>query len=158
MRILVLVALSAVVIAHGCGSQQCPSDWFDVSFSIIADMFLPVSDTLDSELHFFKEILKFTDAEIDDATHESIKFFNKSFGLDFSKSPVDAAGRRLFENAVMFPFQAPFDPPVSHNRWVISGNTGVNRCFYSKEGGYQVSFIGAQTLYGTYGGGQGTHS
>lgn len=161
MKVCVIFAvLSSAFLGCTCtASRECPSEWFDVSFSIIIDMVAPrsaVASSIDSDLRHFKETLKFTNEEIEKVTQQAFEFYSKSYGLDFSNSPVDTAGRRQFENATMFPFEAPFDLPVSHNRWVINGRKGSNRCFYMREGGYGVNFSGTQILRGTYGGKEGT--
>ena len=151
---ITFTVLRLFLIACWCVSEECPADWFDVSFSIIIDMLISKAsfNNLDSNLHHFKETLKLSDEEIEEVTQDAIEFYNTTYGLDFSQSPVDAAGWRHFENATMFPFEVPFDIPVSHNRQVINGKKGVNRCL---EGGYNVSFTGLQTLRGTYGGKEG---
>ena len=153
----VIVLSSFLIGCSWCVSEECPADWFNVSFSIIIDMLISRAsfNNLDSDLHHFKETLKLSEEEIEEVTQDAIEFYNTTYGLDFSQSHVDAAGRRHFENATMFPFEVPFDIPVSHNRWVINGKKGVNRCFYMQEGGYDVSFTGLQTLRGTYGGKEG---
>lgn len=152
-----LVLLSAAIVGCTCNSQECPSPWFDVSFTFINDRLITFPfDTSDPELHHFRETLKLTEEEIEQVTQDAMEFFNKTYGLDFSKSPIDAAGRRHFENATMTPFEFPFDVTVSHNRFILTGDKGVNRCFPMQEGGYDVLFTGPQILRGTFGGVQGT--
>ena len=153
--VVITILISAFV---GCTvSQECPSGWFDVSFAITIDTTISRDDFsgVDSELHFFKETLKLTNEETEQVTQDALEFYNTTYGLDFSSSPVDAAGRRHFENATLIPFEVPFNVPITHNRWVINGRKGVNRCFYMSEGGYNAVLTGEQILHGTYGGKDG---
>ena len=152
--------VTAILISMflGCiNSQECPSGWFDVSFAITIDTTISRDDFsgVDSDLHYFKETLRLTNEETDQVTQDALEFYNTTYGLDFSNSPIDAAGRRHFENATLIPFEVPFNVPVTHNRWIINGRKGVNRCFYMTEGGYNAVFMGEQMLHGTYGGEKG---
>lgn len=139
------------------GGEVCPAEFFDVHFSFFVDEVVPIAEasTLDSELHHFRETLKLSDKEIDEFTAEVIAFYNETYGLDFSESEPNAAGERAFENAVLFPFEAPLTLTVSVNRFLVSGRKGSNRCFSLQEGGYDVRFTGEQRFHGTYGGEEG---
>lgn len=157
----VWVAITATILisaAIGCiVAQECPSGWFDVSFAITIDTAIPreAFSGVDTNLRYFKETLKLTNEETEQVTQDAFEFYNTTYGLDFASSPVDAAGRRQFENVTLIPFEVPFNVPVTHNRWVINGRKGANRCFYMTEGGYNAVFTGEQILRGTYGGKEG---
>ena len=159
MNIWTLTVLLSIVIAStsaGSQPQECPEKWFDATFVSIIDQVVPAAElTANSPFTFFKDIMKFTDEEIEEATQDAIMFFDTKFGLDFSSEP-DEMGRRFYENATFFPYQ-PL-PVVSYtvtfNRWIVNGNTRT-LCFPNNEGGFQVIFNQPQLLRGTYGGTEG---
>ena len=159
MRVWLISAFLAVlgIASNASTTEMCPSDWFDVSFTIIVDRLVLAASfsSLDANLSHFKDTLKLTDEEIEQVTQEAFTFYNTTYGLDFTTVEPNNAGQRVLGNATFFPFRIPFDITVSHNRWVVNGKTGLNRCFYMQEGGYDVQFSGTQRLYGTYGGDQG---
>ncbi len=78
----------------------------------------------DPELHFFKEDLKLTDKEIENVSQDAIDFFNRRFGLDLSASEPNELGKRVFENAMLFPNKFPVTITATHNRWLVSGRVG----------------------------------
>ncbi len=68
--------------------------------------------TLDTNLNFFKEVLKLTKEEIDKTTQDVIEHFNTTYGLDFSESEPDRCFRpKNYQNATLFPFELPFNIP-----------------------------------------------
>ena len=109
---------------------------------------------VDSNLTFFREVLGFDDAEIEQETQNAFQFFNERFGLDFSQSEPNELGIRFFENATIQPNRQPRGIFITFNRWLLTGNTR-SKCFIATIGGYLVNFIGEQTLRGTYGGEEG---
>ena len=106
---------------------------------------------VDKNLTFFREVLGFDDAEIEQETQNAFQFFNERFGLDFSQSEPNELGIRSFENATFQPSRQPSGIFAIFNRWLLTGNTW-SRCFSATISGYFVNFIGEQTLRGTYGG------
>ena len=146
----VFVALLAIAAA-----QTCPSPWFDAHFVVLADV-TPTTREFDPNLTFFREVLRFTEQEIEQQTQNAIQFYNTTFGLDFSQSQPNAQGERFYQNATFFPARTPLALSVSLSRWILNGNTR-SRCFNFIEGGYWVYFTaGPQMLHGSYGGEQGT--
>ena len=137
-------------------AQTCPSPWFDAHFVALADEPLTTaSREEDFNLTYFRNVLRFTEQEIERQTQNAIQFFNTTYGLDFSQSQPDAQGQRFYQNATFFPSRNPFSLRVSSNRWILNGNTR-SRCFNLQDGGYWVYFTaGPQMLRGTYGGEQG---
>ena len=105
---------------------------------------------VDTNLTFFREVLGFDDAEIEQETQNAFQFFNERFGLDFSQSEPNDLGIRFFQNATMQPHRRPNGTFATFNRWLLTGNTR-SRCFVVAIGGYLVTFNGQQTLRGTYG-------
>ena len=93
---LVFAALSLAV-----SSQTCPSAVFVVSLDQTLDE--PMLARPDPELSYFKSVLKFRDGAIRHAFEDAIRFFNYTFGLDFSGSPNEQH-EVIVENAIMRPF------------------------------------------------------
>ena len=131
-------------------------------FVITIDQIVPLDDLQlvanpDSELSYFRETLRFSEEEIEQATQDAIDFYNERYGLDFS-GPPDERNVRHFENSTLVPFRVRDIVEIftTYNRWIVSGNTR-SRCFRAYEGGYVVGNTerGQQMLHGTYGGEQG---
>ena len=147
-----------VIIGNSLAQYDCPAGWFDVTWIMAVDKIVPLDigqQFLDPNLTYFKNVLLYSDEQIEDITQKAIKFFKRRFGLDFSQSPITPQGFRIFENATMYPVRVPVDVVATYNRWVINGREGNTRCFNMREGGYQVRFTGEQVVHGTYGGEQG---
>ena len=152
---LLILAVSGPVVL----SQTCPSDHFSAAFiattdEIIDDPFLRVVDT---ELNFFKKIMKLSEEEIQHVTDDGIRFFNDEYGLDFSNSIPNEKYQRVFQNVTMEPYILPPDvlnAVVTDNRWIHSGITH-STCYSLRIGGFYVTFSGEQILYGSYGGAEG---
>ena len=160
MKILsYVIAVSVfITVAVSVKPQQCPgpNDWFTAQIVSLADKVIPSSMPilyLDPNFRFFKDIMHFSDAEIEDATEAAISFFSTRYGLDFSGQQPDELGQRFLGNATFSPFE--FAPEIQYtitfHRWLISGGTKAT-CFENRDGGFQVSFSAETMLYGTYGG------
>ena len=152
---LLILAVSGLAVV----SQTCPSDHFSAAFIATADEILdnPVLRVVDSELTFFKIIMKFCEEEIQHVTDDAIRFFNDEYGLDFSNSIPNAQNQRVFQNATMEPYFLPPDKVnivVTDNHWIQSGST-YSTCYSMFVGGFYVTFSGEQILYGNYGGPEG---
>ena len=154
-RLISILAMASIVAAQ---TTVCPADWFPAVFTStidqVADKPVPFDD--DPEFYFFKNIMKFRDEAIQHTTDDAIQFFNDSYGLDFSGSSPNAQNERFFQNARMNPFIVNPDihQIVTSSNWIRTGSIRSN-CFNSRDGGFQVTFSGNQTLYGSYGGTEG---
>ena len=133
--------------------HSCP----DVSgmFNGVIDQFIEGPNLLvdDPELTFFKEVLGFRDDDIQHAFDDAVKFFNETYGLDFSLSPPNDLNEVFFENARMRPvrFRDDVHYTVVFNNWIKAGNTRTT-CSEIQVGRFEVGFSGDQLLYGSYGG------
>ena len=156
--IWVLVGLFSVLVTNAA-AQSCPANLNpEAQFATYGDRrFTPEALQavfVDTNLTFFREVLEFDDAEIQQETQNGFQFFNERFGLDFSRSEPNELGIRFFQNATMQPNRQPGGINIIFNRWLLTGNTR-SRSFIATVGGYLVNFIGEQTLRGTYGGEEG---
>ena len=144
--------MASIVAAQ---TTVCPADWFPAVFTAtsgqVADKPVPFDD--DPEFYFFKNIIKFRDEAIQHTTEDAIEFFNDSYGLDFSGSSPNAQNERFFQNARMNPFILNPDIryTVTSNNWIRTDSTRSS-CLNMRDGGFQVTFSGNQTLHGSYGG------
>ena len=161
MKNLISVCLAILVVSttvKGSRLTQCPTDWFSAQIVLTADFIVPpnlAASNQDLDLTFFREELRFTEAEIDLARQSAIDFFNTRFGLNFSQVDPNEPERRLFQNATFEPFflTTPFTATV--DRWLVTGRNRSGRCFNAREGGFVVNLIGNQVLRGTFGGDEG---
>ena len=153
-----LVGLFSVLVTNAT-AQSCPANLNSEAQIVFYGDRMFSQEVLqaalvDKNLTFFREVLGFDDAEIEQETQNAFQFFNERFGLDFSQSEPNELGIRSFQNATIQPNRQPSGIFITFNRWLLTGNTR-SRCFSATIGGYLVNFIGEQTLRGTYGGEEG---
>ena len=107
----------------------------------------------DHEQMFFKEVMGFRDVDIQHAKDDALKFFNETYGLDFTLATPNEENEYVLENARLSLFRVPedFHYSVISSNWIKTGSTrfSCNRIFF---GGYHVVFSGDQLLHGSYGG------
>ena len=110
----------------------------------------------DPQLTFFRDIMKFRDDAIQHTLEDAIKFFNETYGLDFSLSPPTDQNEYFYQNARLSPFTLTdeTDYLVTLNNWIQTGNTR-SACYRLRDGGFRVSFSDDQLLHGSYGGAGG---
>ena len=139
-----------------CGFHSC-SD-FTATFVGLSDQILDDPNVLinDPEMTFFKEDMGLRDDDIQHVFEDAIKFYNVTYGLDFSNSPPNEQNEYFFENAKMtlFRFHKNILYRVIFNNWIQTGNTHTT-CRDIQIGGYKVTFTGDQLLHGSYGGDEG---
>ena len=158
MKIWIHVLIFAVSSLAVC-SQTCPSEHFSAMFTATIELSSTSSGQVDDpELSFFKTYLKFRDSDIQHTIDDAIRFFNNTFGLDFSNSPPNENNERFLQNAKMSPYMISPDIVsnyvVTDNRWIRTGST-YSSCYHKNDGGFRVTFSSEQTLYGSYGGAEG---
>ena len=155
--ILVLSGLQVVASIQSPPPPTCGQ--FPVSFLAVIDQNIDAPDAFivaDPELTFFKQVLNFRDIIIEQTFDNAIKFFNETYGLDFSLSPPTDQNEYFYQNAVMSPFRLSEEVYnlVTLNNWIQTGNTR-STCYRLRDGGFQVKFIDDQLLHGSYGGAGG---
>ena len=156
--IWMLVVLLSILVTN-VAAQSCPANLnSEAQIVLTGDGTVPLSalgaPRVDTNLTYFREVLRYGDDEIQQETLKALQFFNERFGLNFALSQPNEQGLRFFQNATFQPTRQPSGIIATFNRWPITGNTR-SRCFTSAIGGYFVSFSGEQTLRGTYGGEEG---
>ena len=140
-------------------SQSCPSEHFSAVFTTTIDGSVdkPQDISLDDpELTFFKTHLKFRDSDIQHTIEDAIKFFNYTYGIDFSNSAPNERNEYLLPNARMSPYilSSHLNLIYSDNLWIRTGNTYTS-CYYARTGGLRVRFLADQMVHGSYGGTEG---
>ena len=153
-----LVSLFSILVTN-TAAQSCPAKFnSEAQIVLLANGTVPLSalggPRVDTNLTYFREVLGYSDDEIQRETQKAFQFFNERFGLNFSLSQPNEQGLRFFQNATFQPSRRPSGISATFNRWPITGNTR-SKCFTAALGGYFVSFNGEQTLRGTYGGEEG---
>ena len=96
------------------------------------------------------------DDAIQHTFEDAFKFFNETYGLDFSLSPHTDQNEYFYQNARLSPssFADDIDYLVTLNNWIQTGNTR-STCYKIRDGGLGVTFSGDQLLHGSYGGAGG---
>ena len=152
LNILILSLLSLTVFA-----QICPSDPPTAVF--VTQMDQTINHKWhelwrdDPELTFFKELMKYREEAILHTTEDAIAFFKEKYGIEFELSNGNQLNEYFWENAKMSPFMIPEENYfyTTMNTWIRTGSTR-STCYTVRDGGFQVTFLGNQTLHGTYGG------
>ena len=152
---ILLITMTYAASAHA-SQTQCPlGAQFIASVNIVVNTNDLLSQIPDPNLTFFRDVLEFTEQDIETATQSAIVYFNTTFGLDFSESvPDSVTNERRFQNASMSPSRVPFNYTAKANRWLVAGKKR-SKCFDHQIGFFGVRFLDDQVLHGTYGGLEG---
>ena len=124
---LISILVFAVSVMAVSSSNTCPSNQFSAVFTGTIEQTVDevAFAKVDSELTFFKDVLKLTDDAIRHVFEDAIKFFNNTYGLDFSASPPNENFQRSIEDAVMRPYIVldHIEFFVTMNNWIRTGST-----------------------------------
>ena len=151
------IAFLGVEVAMSVQSPVCGQ--FPASFLAVIDQNIDAPDAFivpDPELTFFKEVLGFRDDAIQHTIEDAMKFFNETYGLDFSLAPPTDQNEYFYQNAQLSPFTLAddIDYLVTLNNWIQTGNTR-STCYRLRDGGFRATFSDDQLLHGSYGGAGG---
>ena len=135
-------------------SQMC-GEPFKAAITVVANVTLPISASpLDPDLVFYREVLHFTEEEINRDREAAMQFFKDMYGLDFTSVEPNDQGQRILGNATFEPGRSPFNLTYVFNSWLVSGRSRT-KCFPAQAGGFRVRFSGPIMLHGEYGGEEG---
>ena len=151
--LLLVAAFSLQFPVYLCDpAHSCP-DFTAMFVGVIDQTVGPQRLISDPDQTFFKDDMGLRDDDIQHVLSDAIKFFNESYGLDFSGSQPNEQNEYFFENAKvsLFRFHEDILYQVVFNNWIQTGNTRTT-CREIQIGGYLVSFSGDQLLHGSYGG------
>ena len=128
---------------------------FQATITVATNVTYPTSrGFFDADHVFYREILRFTDEEIDRERETAIHFFRNTYGLDFTDVEPDEQGQRILGNATFQPAILPFNFTYVFNSWLVNGRART-RCFRVRRGGFRAIFSGTVMLHGEYGGEEG---
>ena len=98
VAVVVIALISGIPIAYG--QEDCPQGAeFIISFDSVVSVAEFRQNIPDPNLTFFRNVLKFSEQEIQTATQSAIEYFNTTFGLDFSESEPNQQSQQIFQNA-----------------------------------------------------------
>ena len=137
-------------------AQTCPPDYFTATLLFASEPRLEVTEppfAPDPELTFFRDVLNLRESDIQHTVEDAIKFFDNSFGLDFSNSIPNEQNERFIENAKMGPFRTPSNVLefATVSNWLRSGSTRSS-CYLVQNGLLAITFNASLTVHGRYGG------
>ena len=156
IQLWIPVAFLSILMLQSASSQMCDPA-YQASFMQITDTTFPATSTqLDADLTYYRQVLRFTEDEIDREREAAISFFNRRFGLDFSNIEPDEQGQRVLGNATFRPVVFPYNATLVYNRWLVNGNS-KSRCYKMGDGGFQAMFNGRVRLGGEFGGSEGAY-
>ena len=144
--VVVIALITSIPIAYG--QEDCPQGAeFIISFDDVVSLAELQQNFTDPNLKFFRNVLNFTEQEIQTATQSTMEYFNKTFGLDFSESEPNQQGHQIFQNAS---FSASKAPITATNCWLMNGNNVLMFVWVGSG-----SPLGEQVLHGTCGESEG---
>lgn len=166
MKLWISLALftSATLLVTAFGRRgrgECDDGFFTSEIIITSNETYPLSireNRFDFDLVFFREVMGFSDREIENAEAEALDFFATRYGLDFRAIKPNANNQRFLQNVTFFPFVVPINLTASSNRWLSNGRLTTSRCYVAREGGYAIDISAdseQQLLFGEYGGENG---
>ena len=142
------------VTASSSASHMCDEP-FRATITAVTNVTVSLSGGLfDPDHVFYREVLRFTDEEIDREIEAAIQFFRNTYGLDFTNVEPGEQGERVLGNATFHTVSFPTNETYVYNSWLVNGKTRT-RCFRSRKGGFQIFFSDTVMLHGEYGGEEG---
>ena len=147
-------AILSILMLQSASSQMCDPA-YQASFMQITDTTFPATSTqLDADLTYYRQVLRFTEDEIDRERQAAIRYFASYFGLNFSNIEPDEQGQRVLGNATFRPVRFPYNATLVYHSWLANGKSR-SRCYPMGDGGFQATFTGDVRLFGDYGGAEG---
>ena len=147
---------SCLILHNAIAQSQMCAEPFQAVITLVTNVTIPTSANLvDSDLVFYRKVMRYTEEEIDRDTEAALRFFRDTFGLDFTNIEPNEQLQRTLGNATFEPDILPFNYTFVSNSWLVNGKTRT-RCFpVGTGGGYRVRFTGTMMLHGSYGGDDG---
>ena len=149
------VFLSFLVLHNAAAQSQEYEEPFKAALMFITNVTYPASrDMLDSEHVYYREVLGYTEEQINAEREAALRFYRDVYGLNFTDVEPDAYGQRVLGNATFRPVMSPYNSTFVFNRWLVSGRTNT-RHYRVGGAGFQAWFSGPVMLHGEYGGEEG---
>ena len=90
------IFLSFLVLQNTAAQSQMCEEPFQAALTLVTNVTYPTSSSiLDSNHVFYREVLRFTDEEIDREREAAIQFFRDTYGLDFTDVEQDEQGQNF---------------------------------------------------------------
>ena len=106
---ILVVILSSLNLHNAAAQSQMCEEPFQAVLTLVNNVTFPRSTTfLDSDLVYYRKILHITKEEIDRERELGMRFFNDTYGLDFSNIEPNEQRQRILENATFEPFNNVF--------------------------------------------------
>ena len=149
------VFLSFLVLHNAAAQSQEYEEPFKAALMLITNVTYPASSNmLDSEHVYYREVLGYTEEQINAEREAALRFYRDVYGLNFTDVEPDAYGQRVLGNATFRPVMSPYNSTFVFNRWLVSGRTNT-RHYRVGGAGFQAWFSGPVMLHGEYGGEEG---
>ena len=150
-----VVFLSFFNLQNATAQSQMCEEPFKATITVVTNVTFPISaSSFDPDLVHFREILRFTEEEIDCEREAAMRFFNDMYGLDFTSVEPNDQEQRPLGNATFEPSRSAINFTYVFNSWLVSGRPRT-KCFPAEGGGFRVRFSGPMMLRGEYGGEEG---
>ena len=150
---IIPATILGLFMLHISAAQFCSTPFQAVFVTITKIGSMPESPS-DPNYTFYRETLRFTDAEVEQEEENAIQHFNTQFGLDFSSSEPNELGQRFVGNATFGFSTEAINLTAVGNNWLMSGRRR-SRCFNIGVAGFEVFFASSMMLHGVYGGEEG---
>ena len=149
------VFLSFLMLHSAAAQSQMCEEPFQAALMLVTNVTFPASSSfLNSDLVYYREVLRFTEEAINREREAAMNFYRDFYGLDFTNVQPDELGRRILGNATFRPVMSPYNNTFVFNSWLVNGRTRT-RCFRAADGGFEARFSGTVMLHGEYGGEEG---
>ena len=129
MRLWVSVVFLSILNLHNAAaqSQMCNEPFQAVMTLVYNVTFSTSTNFLDTELVYYRKVLRFTEQEIDQEREAAMQFFNDTYGLDFTNIQPNQQRQRVLGNATFEPFMFSINNTYVFNSWLLNGKTKT-RC------------------------------
>ena len=156
LRLLVL-ALVTLLFTYASAQEesavQPTPESFDKYLVYMANgVFDPDAEGPDGDF-WQREIMGRSDAEIAENQAQAEQFFMERFGLDFSQAQLQEGSKEI-EGATMMSFM--LNPNREYRAYTISNEAVPSEGWVVRDGGWRVDFSSDVTVYGNWGGTEGT--
>ena len=156
VRLWISVIFISFLNLHNTAAQsQMCEEPFKAAITVVANVtFSDSASSLDPDLVFYRQVMRFTEDEIDRDRKAAVQFFRDTYGLDFTNIEPNDQGQRNLDNATFEPGRSAINFTYVFNSWLVNGRSRT-KCFPATGGGFRVRFSGSMMLHGEYGGEEG---
>ena len=126
-----IVFFSFLNLHNAVAQSQICEEPFKAAITVTANVTVSAS-SFDPDLVFYRNVLRFTEEEIDRDREAAMRFFKDMYGLDFTSVEPNDQGQKILGNATFEPRKNAFNLTYVFNSWLVSGRTSADETlFYS---------------------------